>query len=230
MSYNKVPLTRRMYCVWSHFLQAPSEVALTLFSNILLPQSHIAPVAPKSAAFEKLVVITLLHNPSNTHKGAIMSRSRVLQSSRLVTRAVRSSTTTVNHIAPSALRPTLRRAPLQACIRSSPSLRCSLFSTSAPRSKGIMPETNSPSQATPAESSINTAKPADLTDNQYHEIADIWLENALNKFEDIQDQAGEIDVEFSVCLSFWRCSTFGLYMLALLNGGANHKSSDYSQA
>lgn len=60
-----------------------------------------------------------------------------------------------------------------------------------------MPDTQSPSKPASAESPV-TAKPVELTDNEYHELADAWLENALMKFEDLQDQADAVDVEFSV--------------------------------
>jgi frataxin len=46
------------------------------------------------------------------------------------------------------------------------------------------------------------AVPVDLSDDLYHQLADQWLENALVKFEDLQDEGQDIDVEFSV--RYWR--------------------------
>lgn len=59
-----------------------------------------------------------------------------------------------------------------------------------------MPETANPKNE-PAGSPA-TVKPADITDNEYHELADTYLENALLKFEEIQDNNAAVDVEFSV--------------------------------
>jgi frataxin len=68
-----------------------------------------------------------------------------------------------------------------------------LFSTSAVRPIGITPESEN-TQATTG----SAAAPADLTDGKYHELADHWLENALVRFEDLQDAGEDIDIEFSV--------------------------------
>lgn len=57
-----------------------------------------------------------------------------------------------------------------------------------------MPDTESSAKSATAES----PRPVELTDNEYHELADTWLENALLKFEELQDQADAVDVEYSV--------------------------------
>lgn len=44
-----------------------------------------------------------------------------------------------------------------------------------------------------------TMNPVDLTESKYHELADVWLESALVKFEDLQDEGADVDVEYSVC-------------------------------
>lgn len=60
-----------------------------------------------------------------------------------------------------------------------------------------MPDTDSPAKPESAESPI-TSKPVELSDSEYHDLADVWLENCLIRFEDLQDQGEDIDVEFSV--------------------------------
>lgn len=45
------------------------------------------------------------------------------------------------------------------------------------------------------------AKPVDLTQAQYHDLADEFLDIVLAKFEEKQDEQGEIDVEYSVSLA-----------------------------
>lgn len=61
-----------------------------------------------------------------------------------------------------------------------------------------MPETDNPVKQAPADGTVTT-KPVELTDDQYHELADVYLEQALAKFEELQDEADELDVEFAVC-------------------------------
>lgn len=61
-----------------------------------------------------------------------------------------------------------------------------------------MPDASEPASKPAAPTSI--PKPAELSDSEYHEVSDVWFENALSKFEEIQDVSDEVDVEFSVCL------------------------------
>lgn len=59
-----------------------------------------------------------------------------------------------------------------------------------------MPHTENPAKE--AAKSESTYTVAEVTESQYHELADIYLENLLSKFEDLQDEREDIDVEFSV--------------------------------
>ena len=45
---------------------------------------------------------------------------------------------------------------------------------------------------------LRRVEPADLTDAQYHEISDEYLDNLLNQFEAAQDERDNLDVEYSV--------------------------------
>ena len=45
---------------------------------------------------------------------------------------------------------------------------------------------------------LSRVKPADITDGQYHELSDEYLDNLLNKFEAAQDERDNLDVEYSV--------------------------------
>lgn len=62
-----------------------------------------------------------------------------------------------------------------------------------------MPESENPARSA-AESSPGSAAYThiDLSDGQYHEIADNYLETALSKFEELQDQSDAVDVEYAV--------------------------------
>lgn len=45
-------------------------------------------------------------------------------------------------------------------------------------------------------------KPAPITIAEYHKLADTYLDAVLNQYEEKQDDVGDIDVEFSVRISY----------------------------
>ncbi|KAF7559207.1 hypothetical protein G7046_g4932 [Stylonectria norvegica] len=117
-----------------------------------------------------------------------MSRQTLTQASRMASRAVRSSNVCYS---------SLRFAPA-VCRAASPCIgspRC-LFSTSSIRPKGIMPHTDNPAKEA-AKTEVAYTQ-ADLTDHQYHQISDEYLENVCTQLEDLADEREDIDVEFSV--------------------------------
>lgn len=61
-----------------------------------------------------------------------------------------------------------------------------------------MPETDNP-----AKQGVEETRPsvgvAELSDGQYHELADGYLDIVLSKFEQLQDAREDIDIEYSVC-------------------------------
>lgn len=77
------------------------------------------------------------------------------------------------------------------------SSRSRRFSTASARGKGIMPESENPPRPAPAESTTSYVV-VDLSDVDYHEMADEYLEAVLVKFEELQDAREDVDVEFSV--------------------------------
>jgi frataxin len=61
-----------------------------------------------------------------------------------------------------------------------------------------MPDTENPAKPlTEAEQVQPTAAVAEITEQEYHEIADQYLDNVVGRFEELQDQREDIDVEFS---------------------------------
>lgn len=58
--------------------------------------------------------------------------------------------------------------------------------------------TTSPAAAPLSPDVLSRVKPADITDGQYHELSDEYLDNLLNKFEAAQDERDNLDVEYSV--------------------------------
>ena len=117
-----------------------------------------------------------------------MSRQSLTQANRLATRALRSSNICLSsfRLTPVASRMILPR--INVSRRS--------FASAPVRSRGIMPETENPAKE--AEEVEVTYAVAELSEGQYHELADEYLENVLSKFEEIADAREDVDVEFSV--------------------------------
>jgi frataxin len=61
--------------------------------------------------------------------------------------------------------------------------------------KGITPDDKAPN---PVETPPVTKTPADISDSEYHAVADEYLEKLLTQLEVMQDQREDVDVEFSV--------------------------------
>ncbi|KAH7192048.1 uncharacterized protein B0J16DRAFT_299312 [Fusarium flagelliforme] len=121
-----------------------------------------------------------------------MSRQIASQASRMASRAIRSQ-------AP-VCRSGFRVASTAYASRLAiyPTLLQSNFSTTVSHKKGIMPDTENPAKPlNEAEQVQPTAAVAEITEQEYHEIADQYLDNVVGRFEELQDQREDIDVEFS---------------------------------
>lgn len=83
-------------------------------------------------------------------------------------------------------------------------LRRSFHSTPAAR-KGITPGSFDPTPPNPQSSrvaggAVHVAEPTPLTDNQYHEYAEHYLNTLLAEVERAQEEEGsELEAEYSVC-------------------------------
>jgi frataxin len=75
---------------------------------------------------------------------------------------------------------------------------CRPFSSTPVASKGLSPDSEDP-HPKEAESSTVAAKPADLTNEEYHELADAYMDAMVEKMEQMQEERDEVDVEYSVC-------------------------------
>lgn len=60
-----------------------------------------------------------------------------------------------------------------------------------------MPDTESPAKD-PNGAQSESYGMVDLSNDEYHEISDGYLENVLVKFEALQDSREDIDIEYSV--------------------------------
>ena len=72
------------------------------------------------------------------------------------------------------------------------------LSTSSPHSKGLFPDSSDPAPPVNEDSETAQLRAAEVTAEQYHELADTYLENILRELETLQEQRQDADVEFSV--------------------------------
>uniref|UniRef100_A0A1Y1MD89 ferroxidase n=1 Tax=Photinus pyralis TaxID=7054 RepID=A0A1Y1MD89_PHOPY len=134
-----------------------------------------------------------------------MSRQGATQTSRLMAQATCRSNVTRSSFrllprASNVLRPLSNRLPYQP------------FSTSSRRFRGIMPETDNP-----AKQGVEETRPsvgvAELSDGQYHELADSYLDIVLSKFEQLQDAREDIDIEYSSGVMTINVADKGTYVI-----------------
>ncbi|KAI1101803.1 Frataxin [Jackrogersella minutella] len=62
-------------------------------------------------------------------------------------------------------------------------------------------------------SSSTPVKPAPITQNEYHKLADKYLDIVLTKYEEKQDEIGDIDVEFSSGVMTVKIPDVGVYII-----------------
>ena len=71
------------------------------------------------------------------------------------------------------------------------------FISSSTERKGITPD-NKPRDLNNVETPKVAQTPADMTDSDYHTVADEYLERLLTHLEELQDSREDVDVEYSV--------------------------------
>ncbi|KAM0249129.1 hypothetical protein ACHAP5_003069 [Fusarium lateritium] len=121
-----------------------------------------------------------------------MTRQVATQASRLASRAIRSSTP----VCRSSFR--VASTARASCLVTSPTFPQRYFSTTVSNKRGIMPDTEHPAKPLNETEEVQpTPAVAEITEQEYHEVADEYLENVVNRFEELQDQREDIDVEYS---------------------------------
>jgi frataxin len=76
------------------------------------------------------------------------------------------------------------------------------FSISAPKATGLMPDTENPS--TPVREPLaTTLTPAEISDEDFHTLADAFMEKVHEKAEQVQEGREDVEVDYSV--SVWYC-------------------------
>lgn len=71
-----------------------------------------------------------------------------------------------------------------------------------------MPDTAEPSPSNPEPEAHKVTAPTDISNDEYHELADRYMDHLCEKAEQLQETREEVDVEFSV--STWSIELLGL--------------------
>lgn len=104
---------------------------------------------------------------------------------------------------PRSARHTLSIArPLLSCTQSqSNPIRKRPFHASATRSKGLSPTSSEPEPPKAQYAgAVHVAQPAALTTDEYHDLADQYIDALVLKLEEMAEDAAEkLEVEYSVC-------------------------------
>lgn len=126
-----------------------------------------------------------------------MTKQFLSRTTGLLSRGLRTSTT-------STFPGTTRSAPRRTLTISSRTILAPLtsqsrfLSTTSSKYKGILPDSSDP---TPPNVQDHAPKPvpAELTDEEYHELADEYLEVVLAQVEAMAEKNEAVEVEYSVC-------------------------------
>lgn len=122
-----------------------------------------------------------------------MTRQSLSRATGLVGRGVRASTTR-----PALFAPRLAvAAPTARALLPSFTSKSRFLSTTASQHRGILPDSDNPTPPNVQDDGIK-AIPADLTDAEYHEVSDTYLEVILSELETLADKNESIEVEYSV--------------------------------
>ncbi|KAH0421926.1 frataxin [Colletotrichum camelliae] len=122
-----------------------------------------------------------------------MARSSIAKLSRAASRSLRTSTSSVLPRRSSAL---LLNATKPAATAGLVVPTRKLFTTSAVATRGIMPDTDDPKVKETPKEDVKTSV-VELSDADYHELADTYLETVLTKLEELQDAREGVDVEYA---------------------------------
>lgn len=122
-----------------------------------------------------------------------MARSSIAKLSRAAFCSLRTSTTSVlPHRSSAALLNATKPAATAGLVV--PARK--LFTTSAVATRGIMPDTDDPKVPETPKEEVKTSV-VELSDADYHELADTYLETVLTKLEELQDAREGVDVEYA---------------------------------
>ncbi|KAI1425629.1 mitochondrial chaperone Frataxin [Xylaria sp. FL1777] len=122
-----------------------------------------------------------------------MARTSVARLARMAVRGIATR---------SASSPSIRQlvSPRSQALNARPLLRTS-FSTSQRLAKPLSSD------------DLKTAQPANITDEEFHKLADEYIENLLVKYEKMQDKRTDVDVEYSSGVMNLTINDVGTYVI-----------------
>lgn len=121
-----------------------------------------------------------------------MSRQSLSRATGLVGRGIRTSNRAVLFAPRCAIAaPAARALSLRTMTESR------FLSTTASQKRGILPDSDDPAPPNVQDDGVK-AVPADLTDAEYHDVSDQYLEVILSELETLADKNESIEVEYSV--------------------------------
>ena len=128
----------------------------------------------------------MLPRPSSVGLVRVL-RSTINQAPRTASKHLPIRTTTST-----SARVTLRHRIATPCLNRS-------FHLSSPCGKGISPESPDPTPKAPPETKHAT-EPASISSEDYHKAADEYFDDLVHKLEQMQEEKGDMDSEYSVRL------------------------------
>jgi frataxin len=97
------------------------------------------------------------------------------------------------------------------------------FHSSASR-HGIMPDSADPTPPEPEAHQVVAKEPTDISYEEYHQHADAYLHDLVDRLEQEQEKRQDVEVDYSVCFPFFRdlrCSS--LTNLAYIGWGSRNR-------
>ncbi|KAJ9149980.1 hypothetical protein NKR23_g3963 [Pleurostoma richardsiae] len=87
------------------------------------------------------------------------------------------------------------------------------LSTTFSYQQRLSPGSEDPPVSRPSHQSTIPTTPAVITEAQYHELADEYLEATLSKFEELQDEREDVDVEYAAGVLTVNFPSIGTYVI-----------------
>ncbi|KAH8759898.1 hypothetical protein F5883DRAFT_142094 [Diaporthe sp. PMI_573] len=137
-----------------------------------------------------------------------MTRQSLSRATGLVGRGIRTSTTRTALFAP-------RRAvaaPTNRTLLPFLKTRSRFLSTTSSQTRGILPDSDNPAPPNVQDDDVKPM-PAHLTDAEYHEVADSYLEVILSELETLADKNEAIEVEYSAGVLTFSFPDIGTYVI-----------------
>lgn len=174
-----------------------TTAALEVFRGFL----SLAPILPSGTHLAQSSNSPTTYQPNQfIVSPSKMTRQSLSRATGLISRGLRTSSPTTSANTSAALtapRQALRTPARAALVRGTVTVRPRFLSTTSSQRKGILPDSDNPTPPNVLDHA-SPAAPAQLTDGEYHEVADEYLEIVLAHLERIADQTETVEVEYSV--------------------------------